>query len=508
MIDEPGSFSGSDSSPSPERGPEPRKRMSLAILKRLAATVLIAPCENTIASCAASASNLFGAEVNFRPVIAAIRSATASANPAGALSPVPTAVPPCASSHQHRQRLLDAVDAVLDLLGVAGEFLAERERRRVLGVGAADLDDLRPLPAPCRSSAFRSFCSAGISRCTISSAAAMCIAVGKVSFDDWLMLTWSLGWTGVFEPSSPPSISMARFEITSLAFMFDCVPEPVCQTTSGKCCVELALDHFLRPPATIALPIFGSSRPRSMFTSAAARLTMPSARTIGCGMRLAADLEIARTSAGSARPIAVGRHLDRAERVGLPPASSWWPNAPAGNAIACPWTAGSWRGEPGRIDFRGKRPEAHGRLKPAFRPTRTGRPDPVAGVPLDLIRPFRALRPAPGRAAEVLAPPYDVLSSDEARVQARGKPWSFLHISKPEIDLLPTSIPIPTQSTPRRRRTSTAWSMRAFSSATPNPPTTSTGSTREGRAQTGLAAVASLADYRENRVRKHELTTP
>jgi hypothetical protein len=33
MIDEPGSFSGSDSSPRPERGPEPRKRMSLAILK-------------------------------------------------------------------------------------------------------------------------------------------------------------------------------------------------------------------------------------------------------------------------------------------------------------------------------------------------------------------------------------------------------------------------------------------------------------------------------------------
>jgi len=54
---------------------------------------------------------------------------------------------------------------------------------------------------------------------------------------------------------------------------------------------------------------------------------------------------------------------------------------------------------------------------------------------LTLIRPFRALRPAPGRAAEILAPPYDVLSSAEARERAKGKPWSFLHISKPEIDL-------------------------------------------------------------------------
>ena len=64
MIDEPGSFSGSDSSPSPERGPEPSKRMSLAILNSAAATVLSAPWQNTIASCAASASNLLGAVVN------------------------------------------------------------------------------------------------------------------------------------------------------------------------------------------------------------------------------------------------------------------------------------------------------------------------------------------------------------------------------------------------------------------------------------------------------------
>ena len=57
------------------------------------------------------------------------------------------------------------------------------------------------------------------------------------------------------------------------------------------------------------------------------------------------------------------------------------------------------------------------------------------------FKPFRALRPAPGRAADVLAPPYDVLSSAEARERAKGKPWSFLHISKPEIDLDPAIDP-------------------------------------------------------------------
>src|ERR1700678_56766 len=74
MIDEPGSFSGRASSPRPERGPLPRKRMSLAILNRLAATVLIAPWLNTMASWAARASNLLGAEVNGSPVIWAILS--------------------------------------------------------------------------------------------------------------------------------------------------------------------------------------------------------------------------------------------------------------------------------------------------------------------------------------------------------------------------------------------------------------------------------------------------
>ena len=60
---------------------------------------------------------------------------------------------------------------------------------------------------------------------------------------------------------------------------------------------------------------------------------------------------------------------------------------------------------------------------------------------MSLVRPFAALRPAPARAAEVAAPPYDVLSSDEARARATGRPWSFLHVSKPEIDLAPGAAP-------------------------------------------------------------------
>ncbi len=52
-----------------------------------------------------------------------------------------------------------------------------------------------------------------------------------------------------------------------------------------------------------------------------------------------------------------------------------------------------------------------------------------------VIRPFNALRPEASRAAQVAAVPYDVVNTDEARALASGNPWSFLHVSRPEIDL-------------------------------------------------------------------------
>src|ERR1017187_7282925 len=58
MMDEPGSFSGIDSSPRPQRGPDASQRMSLEIFISEAARVSIAPCANTISSCAERAANL------------------------------------------------------------------------------------------------------------------------------------------------------------------------------------------------------------------------------------------------------------------------------------------------------------------------------------------------------------------------------------------------------------------------------------------------------------------
>ena len=127
---------------------------------------------------------------------------------------------------------------------------------------------------------------------------------------------------------------------------------------------------------------------------------------------------------------------------------------------------------------------------------------------MSLIRPFRALRPAPGRAEDVLAPPYDVLSSEEARSRAAGRPWSFLHISKPEIDLPADTDPYADAVYAKAAENLGRMVAEGVLVRDEAPAYYVYRLIREGRAQTGLAAVASVADYRTNRIRKHELTTP
>jgi uncharacterized protein (DUF1015 family) len=125
-----------------------------------------------------------------------------------------------------------------------------------------------------------------------------------------------------------------------------------------------------------------------------------------------------------------------------------------------------------------------------------------------LIQPFRALRPAPGRAAEVLAPPYDVLSSAEARDRAKGKPWSFLHISKPEIDLDPAIDPYDRAVYAKAAENLNRMISSGILKRDDKPCYYVYRLTWRDRTQTGLAAIASVADYATNRIRKHELTTP
>ena len=103
--------------------------------------------------------------------------------------------------------------------------------------------------------------------------AAMCKAVGKVSFEDWDMLTSSFGWQ-----SLSPASSLARLAMTSFAFMFDWVPEPVCHTTSGKWSSSLPAatsDAACVMAAHLASVIFSGLR--LWLALAAASLRMPKA---------------------------------------------------------------------------------------------------------------------------------------------------------------------------------------------------------------------------------------
>ena len=125
-----------------------------------------------------------------------------------------------------------------------------------------------------------------------------------------------------------------------------------------------------------------------------------------------------------------------------------------------------------------------------------------------LVRPFSALRPAPGRAAEVMAPPYDVLNTEEARTLAEGRPWSFLHISKPEIDLPEGTDPYAPQVYAKA-----AENLRALLDAGVLKRDEQAGYyayrlIMGEHVQVGLVAAASVADYDSNRIRKHEFTRP
>ena len=66
------------------------------------------------------------------------------------------------------------------------------------------------------------------------------------------------------------------------------------------------------------------------------------------------------------------------------------------------------------------------------------------------IRPFQALRPTPERASEVASVPYDVVNTEEARALAADNPFSFLHVSRPEIDLPDGTDPTATRSIARQ----------------------------------------------------------
>ncbi|MCP5142000.1 MAG: DUF1015 domain-containing protein [Gammaproteobacteria bacterium] len=127
---------------------------------------------------------------------------------------------------------------------------------------------------------------------------------------------------------------------------------------------------------------------------------------------------------------------------------------------------------------------------------------------MSLIRPFAALRPTPEHADDVVAPPYDVLSVREARQRANGRPWSFLHISRPEIDLPENTDPYDPAVYAKGAENLDRMIDANVLMRDPDAYYYVYRLTMGAHVQTGLVAVASVPDYDINRIRKHEFTRP
>lgn len=123
-----------------------------------------------------------------------------------------------------------------------------------------------------------------------------------------------------------------------------------------------------------------------------------------------------------------------------------------------------------------------------------------------VLKPFKAYRPSPEFAKQVAALPYDVMNSEEARIIVKGNPYSFLHIEKPEIDL---------------ESDANVYDVNVYEKARDNLYKMINENvfvqdkedsfyiyqqTWNGRTQTGLVGTASIDDYLNNHIKKHEST--
>jgi uncharacterized protein (DUF1015 family) len=125
-----------------------------------------------------------------------------------------------------------------------------------------------------------------------------------------------------------------------------------------------------------------------------------------------------------------------------------------------------------------------------------------------LVRPFAALRPEAEHAAAVIAPPYDVVSRAEALELSAGHPNSFLHISRPEIDLPADTDAYSDEVYARGAENLDRLTSLGLLTRDPAPGYYVYRLRMGDHEQTGVALTASVAAYDANRVRKHERTRP
>ncbi|MBX7058805.1 MAG: DUF1015 family protein [Leptospirales bacterium] len=122
------------------------------------------------------------------------------------------------------------------------------------------------------------------------------------------------------------------------------------------------------------------------------------------------------------------------------------------------------------------------------------------------LRAFRALRPQPEYADQIVSVPYDVVDREEARAMAKGAPWRFLRITRSDLEF-PDSVDAYSDQVYARA----VENLEKFQQAGKLLRETSDHVyiyrlNQGSRQQTGLVALSSIEDYRSDRIKKHELT--
>ncbi|TXJ25962.1 MAG: DUF1015 domain-containing protein [Chitinophagaceae bacterium] len=125
-----------------------------------------------------------------------------------------------------------------------------------------------------------------------------------------------------------------------------------------------------------------------------------------------------------------------------------------------------------------------------------------------IIQPFQALRPRQDLADKVASRPYDVLNSSEAKEEAKGNPFSFLHITKAEIDLA-DGIDLHSQAVYEKAGQNLLdLQQKGILFTEEKPCYYIYRLIMDGRSQTGLVCISSVQDYFNDVIKKHEFTRP
>ncbi len=122
------------------------------------------------------------------------------------------------------------------------------------------------------------------------------------------------------------------------------------------------------------------------------------------------------------------------------------------------------------------------------------------------VQPFKGYRPLPEYASHVASRPYDVLSSEEARVEAAGNPLSFLHVGKPEIDLPPGTDLYDDRVYRKAKENLQRLIDQGILREDDQPCFYVYAQTMDDHTQYGIVGCASVQEYLDDTIRKHELT--